>query len=358
MYTLGALAQLVSGKVQGDDTIVIEGVASAETAEAGRITFATNARTLAAAAESEAAAVIVAKDAAPISKPVIRTDNPRLAFAKVLELFEPKQNHPEHISPSACIAEDAVLGDGTAIGHHAHIGPGTSLGDRVIVYPGVYVGADVVIGSGSILYPGVTVLDRVHIGERVILHPGAVIGSDGFGYVPVEGRHYKVPQIGTVVIEDDVEIGVNAAVARATMGETRVGKGTKIDGHVYVAHNVQVGANVIVAGMSAMAGSAIIEDDVTLAGQTGVAGHLTIGKGAIVGARGLILGDVPAGSFVSGSPARPHRETMRIAAATRRLPELLQTVTRLERHVAELQADIGEADAARTQEDSDGEDDR
>lgn len=337
MYTLGQLAKTVSGRVEGNPDIVIRGVAPVAEADEGHITFATDDNTLAQAASSNAAGVIVPLDASGIDKPVIRVPRPRVAFARILELFAPPIQGPEGVATTAFIAADAQIGPGTVVGDYAHVGPGSRIGENVVIYPGVYVGAEVEIGGGTVLYPGVIVMDRVHIGSRVVLHPGVVIGSDGFGYVPVDGRHRKVPQIGTVHIGDDVEIGVQSAVARATMGTTRIGRGTKIDGHVYVAHNVQLGDDVIIAGMSALAGSAVVEDGVTLAGQTGVVGHLTVGKGAIVGARGLVTNDVAPGQFVSGNPARNHRETMRTLASQRRVPELLKTVARLERRVAQLE---------------------
>lgn len=337
LYTLGHLAQHVSGRLDGNAEQLVGGVAPLADATEDDLTFATDAKTVAAARLSRAAAVIVADDTPDIGKPVIRVDNPRLAFARVQELFAPAPHAPIGIAPTAIVASDAVLGAGVAVGAYAYIGSRTCIGDNVIVYPGVYIGADVEIGADSVIFPHVALLDRVQIGRNVTLHPGVVVGSDGFGYVPVDGLHYKVPQIGTVIIEDDVEIGVNSAVARATMGATRIGRGTKIDGHVYVAHNVQLGTDVIIAGMSALAGSAIVEDRVTLAGQTGVVGHLTVGKGTVVAARGLVIGDVEPGSFVSGTPVRPHAENMRIIAAERRLPQLVKTVARLEQRIAQLE---------------------
>ncbi|MFS8525058.1 MAG: UDP-3-O-(3-hydroxymyristoyl)glucosamine N-acyltransferase [Limnochordales bacterium] len=338
MHTLGFLARLVSGELVGDAEQTVRGAASVDEAGPEHITFATDERTLETARRSRAGAVVVSKDAPDIGRPVIRVDNPRLAFAVILEQFAPFTEAPRDIDVTARIAADAVIGHGSAVGAYTVIGPGTRIGRNVCIYPGVYVGRDVVIGDDSVLYPGVVVLDRVSIGRRVVLHPGVVIGSDGFGYVKDGGRHRKMPQIGTVVIEDDVEIGVNSAVARATVGTTRIGRGTKLDGFVYVAHNAELGENVIIAGMSAVAGSAVVEDDVTLAGQTGVVGHLRVGRGSVVAARGLVAGDLPPGSFVSGFPARPHAENMRILAAQRRVPELLKTVARLEKRVAMLEA--------------------
>lgn len=345
MHTLGFLAQLVSGDLVGDAEQTVRGAASVHEAGPDHITFASDERTLETARRSRAGAVIVSKQAPDIGRPLIRVDNPRLAFAVVLEQFAPLVEAPRDIDATARVAPDAVIGQGTAVGAYSIIGPGTRVGRNVCIFPGVYIGRDVVVGDDTVMYPGVVVLDRVTIGRRVVLHPGVVIGSDGFGYVQDGGRHRKMPQIGTVVIEDDVEIGVNSAVARATVGTTRVGRGSKLDGHVYVAHNAELGENVIIAGMSAVAGSAVVEDDVTLAGQTAVAGHLRVGRGTVVAARGLVAGDVPPGSFVSGFPARPHAENMRILAAQRRAPELIKTVARLEKRLAELEARLADDEA-------------
>lgn len=340
MYSLGYLAQLVSGELIGEPEQTVRGAAAVAEAGPDEITFASDAATIATARESRAGAVIVPKDASDVGRPMIRVDNPRLAFAIVLEQFAPPVEMPTDIDETARIADDVSLGKGTVVGAYAVIGPGTTLGDNVCIHPGVYIGRDVTVGADTIMYPGVVVLDRVHIGRRVILHPGAVIGSDGFGFVPVDGHHRKVPQIGTVVIEDDVEVGVNSAVARATVGTTRVGRGTKLDGFVYVAHNATVGDNVVIAGMSALAGSAIVDDDVTLAGQTAVIGRVRVGRGSVVAARGLVASDLPPRSFASGFPARPHAENMRILAAQRRVPELLKTVARLEKRLAALEAQM------------------
>ncbi|MBO8142164.1 MAG: UDP-3-O-(3-hydroxymyristoyl)glucosamine N-acyltransferase [Firmicutes bacterium] len=338
MYTLAQLAELVGGQLEGDPAQPVLGAASVDEAGPEHITFASNGKALAKARAGRAGCVIIPQDAAGIGRPVIRVANPRLAFAKVLEAFAPEPGAPEGVHETAVIGSDVEIGEGTAVGAYAVIGSGTRLGRGVIVYPGVYIGRDVEIGDDTVIYPRAVIMDRVRVGRRVVIQPGAVLGSDGFGFVPEGGRHVRVPHIGTVVVEDDAEIGVHTAVARATVGVTRIGRGTKLDGHVYVAHNVQLGENVIIAGMSGLAGSARVEDGVTLAGQTGVAGHFTVGAGTVVAARGFVASDVAPGSLVSGFPARPHAENMRILAAERRLPELLKAVDRLEQRVTELES--------------------
>jgi len=337
VYTLGTLARMVGGELVGDPDQTVTGAAPLEEAGPEHITFANDAKAAAKARNSRAGAVIVRRDAGDIGRPVIQVDNPRLAFAQVLELFAPEPHMPAGVHPTAVIGEGVSLGEGTAVGAYAYIGPGTRIGRNVRIYPGVYVGRDVEIGDDTVIYPQVAIMDRVRVGKRVIIQPGAVLGSDGFGFVTVEGRHRRIPHIGTVVVEDDAEIGVNSAVARATMGATRVGRGTKLDGLVYLAHNVTTGENVMMAGCSAVAGSSHLESGVVLAGQTGVVDHVRIGAGTVVAARGLVAGDLPPGSFVSGFPARPHMENMRILAAQQRLPELLKTVAALERRVQELE---------------------
>ncbi|OUN01047.1 MAG: hypothetical protein BAA04_07605 [Firmicutes bacterium ZCTH02-B6] len=337
MYTLGVLARVAGGELVGDPEQVVSGAAAVDAAGPDQITFAADAKALARAKDGQAGAVIVPRDAPDIGRAVIRVDNPRLAFAKVLELFAPPQDAPAGIHPTAVISDGVILGEGASVGAHSYIGPGTRIGRNVRIYPGVYIGRDVHIGDDTIVYPNVVIMDRVEIGCRVILQPGSVIGSDGFGFVTVAGQHVRVPQIGTVVIEDDVEIGVNSAVARATCGTTRVGRGSKFDGFVYIAHNVTVGSHCMIVGMSAVAGSAELENGVVLAGQTGVVGHLKVGAGSVVAARGLVASDLPPKSFVSGFPARPHAENMRVLAAQRRVPELLKTVAELEKRVKELE---------------------
>lgn len=345
MYTLGQLARHVAGELVGDPEQTIKGAAPVATARSHEITFATNAKSLALAAKCSAGAIVVGRDVADMERPIIRTDNPRLAFARVLALFAPPTYSPAGIDETAVIAADAHLEPEATIGPGVVVGPASRIGHGVTVHAGTYIGRDVHIGADSVIYPNVVIMDGVRIGRRVVLQPGAVIGSDGFGYVPTEKGHHKMPHIGTVVIEDDVEIGVNSAVARATMGATRIGKGSKLDGYVYVAHNVDMGEHVVVAGMSALAGSASVGDNVTLAGQTGVVGHIHVGAGTVVLARSLVTADVAPGSYVSGNPARPHRDNMRALAAGRRVPALAEEVARLKRRLETLEAELHKNEA-------------
>lgn len=337
MLRLGDLAREIGGELEGPADCEVRGAAPVDKAGPHEITFAAQKRYLDMAKESRAAAVIVGRDAPPLGVPVIRVANPRLAWLEVLQRF----SNPPRVEPG--VHETAVIGKGVKLGRnvsiqaHVYIGDGAVIGDHVVLSPGVYIGEESSIGDESFLYPNVTVRERVTIGKRVILHAGCVVGSDGFGYVTVNQRHRKVPHIGTVIIGDDVELGAQVAVDRGTCGATVIGSGTKVDNLVQIAHNVEIGENCLVAGQVGIAGSAHIGERVTLAGQVGVIGHLSVGPDTVVAARAVVASDLPSGSFVSGFPARPHRENMRVIAATQRLPELQRLVSEMERRVRELQ---------------------
>lgn len=338
MMRLGEIARLVGGELNGPADLEITGAATVDRAGPHEITFAAEKRYFELARSSKAGCIIVPKDAPELERPTLRVQNPRYAWAMVLEAFAPKKEHPVGIHPSAVIGPDVKIGKGVSIQAHVVVGAGSVLGDGVVLCPGVVVGAGCVIGDETFIHPNVTIHDRVQIGKRVIIHPGAVIGSDGFGYVTVNGRHRKIPHIGTVVIEDDVEIGANTTVDRGVCGATRIGRGTKIDNLVQVGHNVEIGEDCLVVAMAGIAGSARLGDRVTLAGQSGVAGHLSVGDDSVVAARGLVARDLPPKSFVSGFPARPHRETMRVIAATQKLPEALESLSKLAKRVEELES--------------------
>ena len=338
MLRLGEIARLVGGELHGPSDLEITGAATVDKAGPDEITFAAEKRYLDLARSSRAGCIIVPMDAPELDAPTLRVANPRLAWAMVLEALAPKKEEPAGVHETAVIGKGVTLGKNVSIQAYVVVGDGTVIGDGAVLCPGVVVGRDCVIGEGSYLHPRVTVLDRVQIGKRVIIHPGAVIGSDGFGYVTVGGKHRKVPHIGTVVIEDDVEIGANTTVDRGVCGATRIGRGTKIDNLVQVGHNVEVGEDCLIVSMAGIAGSSRLEDRVTLAGQSGVAGHLTVGHDSVVAARGLVARDLPPRSFVSGFPARPHRENMRVIAATQKLPEALEHLSQLRRQLESLEA--------------------
>lgn len=337
MLRLDEIARLVGGELKGPSHLEITGAATIDEAGPQEITFLAERRYLEAARSSQAACIIVGPDAPDLERPTIRVNNPRLAWAKVLEAFQPAPHFPPGIHETAVIAPDAEIGENVSIQPYVVVGPRTVIGDGVVLCPGVVVGADCRIGDGSVFYPNVTVMDRVAIGQNVIIHPGSVIGADGFGYVPVGGKQHKVPHIGTVIIEDDVEIGANVTVDRGVSGATVIKRGTKIDNLVQVAHNVVIGEDCLVVALTGIAGTSLIGNRVTLAGQSGVAGHLSIGDDSVVASRGLVAKDIPPRSFVSGFPARPHRENMRILASTQKLPEALDSLAQLRRRVEELE---------------------
>ncbi|MCH7505551.1 UDP-3-O-(3-hydroxymyristoyl)glucosamine N-acyltransferase, partial [PVC group bacterium] len=252
--------------------------------------------------------MILGKEEKEVSCSQLIVENPYYAFACILHLFDDRPKPKPGIHPKAHMGNNVRTGRDVSIGPLAVVEDGAELGDRVTIYPGVYIGPRARIGDDTILYANVTVADGVRIGKRVIVHSGTVIGSDGFGFASHEGRHYKIPQVGSVVVEDDVEIGANVAIDRGALGDTRIGRGTKIDNLVQIAHNVRIGENGLLISQVGISGSVEIGKNVTLAGQTGVAGHLKIGDKVIAGGRAGIAKDVSPGQVVSGAPAIPHRQ--------------------------------------------------
>jgi UDP-3-O-[3-hydroxymyristoyl] glucosamine N-acyltransferase len=292
---------------------------------------------------TRAAAVILAEEAPAAPCAMLRTAHPYLAFAAVVELFHPPVRPPAGIDPHAVVAADATLGPDVSIGPFTSVGPGARIGARTIVHPLVAIGATAQIGDDCVLHSHVAIRERVRIGHRVIIQNGAVVGSDGFGFAKrSDGTHQKIPQVGNVVIEDDVEIGANTTIDRPAVGETRVRAGAKIDNLVQVAHGVRIGRNALLAAQVGIAGSTVLEDDVVLAGQVGVAGHLTVGRAAVATAQTGIPNDVAEKALVSGYPAIDNKEWLRASAVFRRLPELKRTVARLEARLAALEARLAD----------------
>ncbi|NMB24752.1 MAG: UDP-3-O-(3-hydroxymyristoyl)glucosamine N-acyltransferase [Firmicutes bacterium] len=337
LQRLDDLAKIIGGELVGDGSLIIEGVAPIAEAGSGEIAFAENLKVLAKYIETtKATALIVPQNADDVGRPHIKVANPRLAFAQVLRSFAWPPVTMAGIHPSAVVHDTAEIGDDVAIGPQVVIEQGVKIGSGTILMGGVYIGAETSLGEDCLVYPNVCIREHLQIGKRAIIHAGAVIGEDGFGFVTLPEKHVKVPHIGTVIIEDDVEIGANATIERGTCGSTVIGRGTKIGNLVQVGHNVKLGEMCLLVAMTGIAGSAIIGDQVTLAGQSGVAGHLTVGDGSVVAARGLVAGDLPPGSFVSGFPARPHKENMRMIAMQRRIPELMDRIKELEEQVKRL----------------------
>jgi UDP-3-O-[3-hydroxymyristoyl] glucosamine N-acyltransferase len=336
--TLAELAEALGAELLGDGGVMISGAGGLEDAAEGDLVRVDSTRFLPAALASPAAALLVGPGQDPEDRPALRVPDPRAAFARALELFYPARWPPPGIDPTARLGPDVSLGEGCSVGAYVVIGARVSLGAGVILYPFVSVGDDVEIGQGSVLFPSVTLYDRVCLGRRVRVHSGTVIGADGFGYVVDQGAVRKVPQVGTVVIEDDVEIGASAGIDRAMTGETRIGAGTKIDNMVQVGHNVRVGRSCLIAAHVGIAGSCVIEDGVVIGGMAGLKDHVRIGRGAVIGAQSGVWGDVPAGTVVSGDPARPHRENLRLRAETGRLHDTARRMRELEQRLQEVEA--------------------
>jgi len=337
--TLRELADRLQGRLQGDAEIRIQGVAGIREAGPGQITFLADRKFEEWLGRTQASAIILPENHDFDRLPCIRVSDPRAAFRAALEIFgDGRRPIPLGIHPSALIGPGTELGRDVAIGPNVVIGARCRIGDETTILPGVVIGDDVALGRACLIYPQVVIREQTEIADRVILHAGAVIGDDGFGFLTRDGRHAKVPQIGRVLIEEDVEIGANTCVDRATTGVTRIGRGTRIDNLVQVAHNVAIGEDAIICAQVGIAGSTRIGDRVTLAGQVGVVGHIEIGDGAMVGAQGGVTKSIPRDCQVSGYPATPHALARRMYAALRNLPELVREVRRLKQRVNELEA--------------------
>ncbi|HWR09164.1 UDP-3-O-(3-hydroxymyristoyl)glucosamine N-acyltransferase [Sporomusa sp.] len=334
--TLVEIAALLNGTVTDTTCIEITGVTNIDDAGPGDITFAVPPH-LDKAGKCAAAAVIIPDTVESFSKPAIRVANPRVAFTTLLSLFTPKPDIPPGVHPAAVVHATATLGANVAVMANVVIDAHAVIGDNTIVYPHTYIGRDVTIGKDTLIYPNVTIREDCQVGSRVIIQSGAVIGSDGFGFVTIGGRHQKVPQVGNVIIEDDVEVGANSCLDRATTGSTIVKQGTKIDNLVHLAHNVVVGENCYFVAQTGIAGSTKIGNNVTFAGQSGCNGHLTIGDNCVFAARSAPINDIPANSFYAGFPARPHKQWLRAEAAMGRLPDLIKKIRELEQRLGELE---------------------
>jgi UDP-3-O-[3-hydroxymyristoyl] glucosamine N-acyltransferase len=336
--TLAELAAEIGGVVTGDGSMVIRGVAGIREAQPGEITFLANARYESHMAETRASAVICVRGTESCAIPMLQVDNPYLAFQRAVRVFRPDLYRPEPgIHASAVLSPGVVLGREVSIGAHCVVEAGAVLGDRVVLMPGCFVGTKAMVGDETFVYPHVTVREECVVGRRCILHSGVVIGGDGFGYAFDAGRYHKVPQVGNVVVGDDVEIGANTTVDRATTGSTRVGEGTKIDNLVQIGHNVVIGRHCIIVAQVGIAGSTELDDFVTLGGQAGVAGHIRIGEHAMVGGQSGVTKSVPAHATVTGYPAISHPIFKRLQAFIQRLPQLFQRTKDLEQRVGELE---------------------
>lgn len=334
VYTLEDIALAIDGRISGGDPqLVIDGPAPFETATASQITFAGQAKFLRRLTESKAGAVIVPEGTESAGIPVVVVANPMAAFARVVGLFFPPERPPPGIHPRAHIGDGLTAGADVYVGPGAVVSDGVTLGDRAVVHPGVFLGRQVSIGADTELFPNVTILARCRIGSRVIVHAGTVIGSDGFGFAPEGDGYVKIPHTGIVRIEDDVEIGANNTIDRATMGETVIQRGVKTDNLVQVAHNVVVGENTVLVAQVGIAGSTTIGKHAILAGQVGVSGHLSVGNNVTIGPQSGIAQSVPDNQIVTGSPAMPHRLYLRVQRTLQKLPELKRRIVALEKRM-------------------------
>lgn len=335
-HTLSEIATLIGGTVEGDAHVVIRSAAPIQSAGPGDLSFVANKKYTPYIATTKAEALVLAPEIKCDRLPVIRHENPYLAFASAVDILFPDEPLiPEGIDPSAVINESSEIDSTTRIGPLCTVGRNSRLGANCQLVGSVYVGNEVQIGDDCLFYPGVQIMHGCRIGDRVIVHSGVVIGSDGFGFAGSPTGLKKIKQVGWVEIGNDVEIGANTAIDRGALGPTLIGRGTKIDNLVQIAHNVEIGEHSIIVGQAGISGSTKIGNGVTLAGQVGVIGHIEIGDGAQVGAQSGVAKSVPAGKMLFGSPARDIKETMRIQAAMTRLPELLKRVRRIEKKLDE-----------------------
>lgn len=342
--TAAEIAELVQGTYEGPGDVVVKSITSVDRAVDGGLVLAENKKYFKRALDSKAVCILTGNgiNAETGRKCIIRVDDPNSAFIKVLWHFKDSEGLPPvGIGPNVGVGKNVTLGSDIRVGANCILGDDAVIGDGCILFPNTYIGNGVKIGPECKIYTGVVVYQGCRIGRGVVLHAGVVIGADGFGYRPGTEALVRIPHIGTVIIEDDVEIGANSAVDRAKTGATVIGRGTKIDNLVHIAHNVRIGSNCIIIALSGVAGSVEIGNNVTLAAQSGVKDHVQIGDGAVIAARGGVIGDVPGGCIVSGFPARDHRAEMKMEAAKLHLPEILKRLRTVEEELKKLQKENG-----------------
>jgi len=336
--TLGEIAQFIKGELIGDASLEIRGVAGLAEAQQGEISFLANSRYKNFLKSTQASAVVTAEkieNSSPLA--VVKHPNPYLAFSQIVKLFYPeRKDYPSEIHASAILGKNLKLGQPVHVGAYVVVEDGVEIGNHTTVLSGCFIGEKSQIGENCLIYPNVTIRENIIIGNNVIIHSGAVIGSDGFGFAYDGKTHQKIPQIGNVIIEDEVEIGANVTIDRAALGSTRIGKGTKIDNLVQIGHSVEIGENCILVAQVGIGGSTKLGKNVTLAGQAGLVGHIDIGDRVIVGAQGGVTKSIPAGKVVSGYPAREHHKAKKLEASLSFLPAYIEKIKRLEKELGEL----------------------
>jgi len=336
--SLNEIAQYLGGRVAGDGEVLIGGLATLDDAGEGQLTFLANPKYAGKVATTRASGVLLPEGAEPHGRNAIFHANPYLAFAKLLTLFYVSTPAPAGVLPGAQVAEGVRMGADCTIHPCASVAPGVTLGSRVVLHPGVVLYPGVTLGDDVTLHANVSVRSGCRIGSRVTIHDGTVIGSDGFGYAPDGKNWYKIPQIGIVVIEDDVEIGSNTVIDRAALEVTRIRRGTKIDNLVQIAHNCIIGEDCMIVSQVGISGSTQVGNHVIMGGQVGVAGHLKIGDNVMLGAKAGVPGNLAPNQTVSGSPCIPHRDWLKASGVFPKLPEMKKTLGALEKRVAELEA--------------------
>jgi len=342
--TVAELAERVGGRVRGDNRVEIQGVASLEGAGEGEIAFVDDRKFLDAARASRASCLIVPEGATLDGRCCIESARPKLAFALIAEILHPPKPSGSFRHPTAIIASSAQIDDGVFIGAFVQIGERAQIGSGTQIRTGASIGDDVQIGRDCVIHPHATLYDNVRVGSRVILHAGVVVGADGFGYVPDERNvRHKFPQIGTVLIEDDVEIGAGSCVDRGALGQTRIGKHTKIDNMVQIAHNVEIGERVVIAAQTGISGSTVIEDDAVIGGQVGFGDHARVLKGAIIGSKaGVLPGKIVRAGVWWGIPVQPLEEYKRLNAHLSRVPHMREEIKELKEEIKKLKERLDE----------------
>lgn len=342
MAQLKDLAELVGGTVIGDGSVEIQRVAPIDHAVEGEITFVANPKYLPKLAKTRASAAIVAPGVESAGLPLLVCRNPYLAFAKILTLLQAGKPSPLGVLPGAQVSATAQIGEGVTLYPGCYVGDEVVVGAGSILHPGVVLYAGVQVGQDCLLHAGVVVREGCRLGNRVILQPNAVIGSDGFGFAPDGPRYFKIPQVGIVVIEDDVEIGAASCVDRAAMGVTLIRRGVKIDNLVQIAHNVTVGEDTVLAAQVGLAGSSEIGRHCTFGGQAAVAGHIKVGDNAMIGGRGGVTGNLAGNQVVSGTPVMPHKEWLKASMSFAHLPEMRKEISRLRKQMEALELQFKE----------------
>lgn len=337
--SLKELAASCGGRVVGDENILVSSIASLEVAKEGELTFLTGSKDISKKIEllknAKVGAVVTSESMLELPVPSIRLKNPHLGLVAALNFFREKIHIDYRIHPTAYVSQKAKVSENSVIGPNAVVEDGAVIESGAWIQASAYVGHNAFIGANSLLYPGVRILENCIVGANCIIQANSVIGSDGYGFTQEQGQHIKVPQVGNVVLEDNVEIGACCTIDRATMESTIVGEGTKTDNQVHIAHNARIGKKCLLVAQVGISGGTVLEDYVVMAGKSGASGHITVGKGSTILACSIVTNNLPAGSYVSGYPVRPHQEELRIKSSMRKLPELIKRVRDLENKLDE-----------------------